>query len=110
MTDTAMTTTTKIEQVKSLFDVTDKYLCPRQYDIQIRVETVQQFTEHLTVDRVLDIGDRTSAAFPPRVLRTGDQLCSRVRRPTPDSSSVRARMHLIAISGHRGLPGPQQTW
>ena len=56
MTDTAMTTTTKIEQVKSLFDVTDKYLCPRQYDIQIRVETVQQFTEHLTVDRVLDIG------------------------------------------------------
>ena len=55
MANTVMTTT-KIEQVKSLFDVPDKYLCPRQYDIQIRVETVQQFTKHLTVDRVLDIG------------------------------------------------------
>lgn len=48
--------TTKIEQVKSLFEVPDKYLCPRQYDIQIRVETVKQFTENLPVDRVLDIG------------------------------------------------------
>ncbi len=47
---------TKIEQVKSLFEVPDKYLCPRQYDIQIRVETVKQFTENLPVDRVLDIG------------------------------------------------------
>lgn len=50
------TMTTKIEQVKSLFEVPDKYLCPRQYDIQIRVETVKQFTENLPVDRVLDIG------------------------------------------------------
>ncbi|MGD0180454.1 MAG: class I SAM-dependent methyltransferase [Terriglobales bacterium] len=50
------TMTTKIEQVKSLFEVPDKYLCPRQYDIQIRVETVRQFTENLPVDRVLDIG------------------------------------------------------
>jgi len=47
--------TSKTEQVKSLFEVPDKYLRPRQYDIQIRVETVEQFTEHLTVDRVLDI-------------------------------------------------------
>ncbi len=50
------TMTTKIEQVKSLFEVPDKYLCPRQYDIQIRVETVKQFTENLPIDRVLDIG------------------------------------------------------
>src|SRR5580700_3501046 len=54
MAESAMTS--KLEQVKSLFEIPDKYLCPRQYDIQIRVETVQQFTENLTVDRVLDIG------------------------------------------------------
>jgi len=50
------TMTSKIERVKSLFEVPDKYLCPRQFDIQIRIETVKQFTENLTVDRVLDIG------------------------------------------------------
>ena len=48
--------TSKPEQVKSLFEIPDKYLCPRQFDIQIRVETVKHFTENLTVDRVLDIG------------------------------------------------------
>ena len=50
------TMTSKLEQVKSLFEIPDKYLCPRQFDIQIRVETVQQFTENLPVNRVLDIG------------------------------------------------------
>src|SRR5271166_2417475 len=50
------TMTSKVERVKSLFDVTDKYLCPRQFDIQIRVETVKQFTQGMMVDRVLDIG------------------------------------------------------
>jgi len=46
----------KTERVKSLFDVPEKYLCPRQFDIQIRAETVQQLAEHLVVDRILDIG------------------------------------------------------
>ena len=50
------TMTSKLEEVKSLFEIPDKYLCPRQFDIQIRVETVQQFTENLPVNRVLDIG------------------------------------------------------
>jgi 2-polyprenyl-3-methyl-5-hydroxy-6-metoxy-1,4-benzoquinol methylase len=50
------TMTSKVERVKSLFEVPEKYLGPRQFDIQIRAETVQQFTENLTVDRVLDIG------------------------------------------------------
>jgi 2-polyprenyl-3-methyl-5-hydroxy-6-metoxy-1,4-benzoquinol methylase len=54
MAESAMTS--KLEQVKSLFEIPDKYLCPRQFDIQIRVETVKQFTENLRVDRVLDIG------------------------------------------------------
>jgi 2-polyprenyl-3-methyl-5-hydroxy-6-metoxy-1,4-benzoquinol methylase len=48
--------TSKVERVKSLFEVPEKYLGPRQFDIRIRVETVQRFTEHLRVDRVLDIG------------------------------------------------------
>ena len=50
------TMTSKIERVRSLFDAPDKYLCPRRFDIQIRVETVKQFTEDLTFDRVLDVG------------------------------------------------------
>jgi 2-polyprenyl-3-methyl-5-hydroxy-6-metoxy-1,4-benzoquinol methylase len=50
------TMASKIEQVKSLFEIPDKYLCPRQFDIQIRVETVKEFTENVMVDHVLDIG------------------------------------------------------
>lgn len=50
------TMTSKLDQVKSLFEMPDKYLCPRQFDIRIRVETVKQFTENLPVNRVLDIG------------------------------------------------------
>jgi len=48
--------TSKLEHVKSLFEIPDKYLCPRQFDIQIRVETVKRFTENLPVERVLDVG------------------------------------------------------
>jgi ubiquinone/menaquinone biosynthesis C-methylase UbiE len=48
--------TSKTDRVKRLFEVPQKYLCPRQYDIQIRVETVKQFTEDVNVDRILDIG------------------------------------------------------
>lgn len=50
------TMTSKTERVKSLFEVPDRYLGPRQFDIQIRVETVQQFAENLEIDRILDIG------------------------------------------------------
>jgi ubiquinone/menaquinone biosynthesis C-methylase UbiE len=50
------TTTSKTDRVKRLFEVPEKYLCPRRYDIQIRVETVENFTEGLNVDRTLDIG------------------------------------------------------
>lgn len=56
MRESTMSSTSKIEQVKSLFDIPDKYLSPRQFDIQIRVETVKEFTKDLTLDRVLDIG------------------------------------------------------
>lgn len=48
--------TSKTEQVRSLFEIPAKYLSPRQYDIRIRVETVQKFTETLEFDDMLDIG------------------------------------------------------
>jgi 2-polyprenyl-6-hydroxyphenyl methylase / 3-demethylubiquinone-9 3-methyltransferase len=48
--------TSKIEQVKSLFEVPEKYLGGRQFDIKVRVETVQEFTKNFKFDRVLDIG------------------------------------------------------
>jgi ubiquinone/menaquinone biosynthesis C-methylase UbiE len=46
----------KSQQVKSWFESPGKYLSNRQFDIRIRIETVQQFTKGLTFGRVLDIG------------------------------------------------------
>jgi len=46
----------KIGHVKSWFESPDKYLKRRQFDIRIRIETVQQFTKNVNFDRVLDIG------------------------------------------------------
>jgi 2-polyprenyl-3-methyl-5-hydroxy-6-metoxy-1,4-benzoquinol methylase len=46
----------KTEQVRTLFETPKKYLDPRQYDIRIRVETVQHFTDKSDFDRILDIG------------------------------------------------------
>jgi ubiquinone/menaquinone biosynthesis C-methylase UbiE len=57
--------TSKTDRVKSLFEVPEKYLCPRQFDIQIRVETVQQFTSMQHFDNVLDIGCGSGAISLP---------------------------------------------
>jgi len=46
----------KVEQVKSWFENPDKYLGRRRFDIQVRVETVQEFTKDQSFDRVLDVG------------------------------------------------------
>lgn len=46
----------KSVQVKSWFENPDKYLQRRQFDIRIRLETVQEFTKGATFGRVLDIG------------------------------------------------------
>jgi ubiquinone/menaquinone biosynthesis C-methylase UbiE len=54
MTETSATS--KTDRVKRLFEVPEKYLSPRHYDIQIRAETVKKFTDGLKVDSVLDIG------------------------------------------------------
>jgi 2-polyprenyl-3-methyl-5-hydroxy-6-metoxy-1,4-benzoquinol methylase len=56
MNEVTMTSASKTERVRSLFDIPEKYLGPRQYDIQIRVETVAHFTRGLAFDRVIDIG------------------------------------------------------
>lgn len=46
----------KLAPVTSWFDKPDKYLTRRRFDIQIRSETVQEFTKGRKFDRVLDIG------------------------------------------------------
>jgi ubiquinone/menaquinone biosynthesis C-methylase UbiE len=48
--------TSKTDNVKSWFENPDKYLKPRQFDIRIRIETVQEFTKNRSFDSVLDIG------------------------------------------------------
>jgi ubiquinone/menaquinone biosynthesis C-methylase UbiE len=46
----------KVEHVKSWFENPDKYLGRRRFDIQVRIETVQEFTKDESFDRVLDVG------------------------------------------------------
>jgi 2-polyprenyl-3-methyl-5-hydroxy-6-metoxy-1,4-benzoquinol methylase len=60
----------KAEHVRALFDVPGKYLGPRRFDIEIRVEAVQEFTKHLTFDRVLDIGCGNGAISLPLLPRS----------------------------------------
>jgi ubiquinone/menaquinone biosynthesis C-methylase UbiE len=63
--------TSKSAQVKSLFDITEKYLGPRQYDIRVRIETIQQFTSAQKFGRVLDIGCGNGAISLPLLPRAG---------------------------------------
>jgi 2-polyprenyl-3-methyl-5-hydroxy-6-metoxy-1,4-benzoquinol methylase len=64
--------TSKADHVKALFDVPGKYLGPRRFDIEIRVETVQEFTKNLTFDRVLDIGCGNGAISLPLLPRCSE--------------------------------------
>jgi ubiquinone/menaquinone biosynthesis C-methylase UbiE len=48
--------TSKTKQVRSLFEIPGKYLVGRQFDIRIRLETVDALTEGLSFNRILDIG------------------------------------------------------
>jgi len=59
----------KTEQVRSLFDITEKYLNPRQFDIRIRTETIQGFSNSLKFDSVLDIGCGNGAISLPLLPR-----------------------------------------
>jgi 2-polyprenyl-6-hydroxyphenyl methylase/3-demethylubiquinone-9 3-methyltransferase len=59
----------KSEQVKALFEVPEKYLGPRQYDINIRVDVVGKFTDALKFERALDIGCGNGAISLPLLSR-----------------------------------------
>jgi ubiquinone/menaquinone biosynthesis C-methylase UbiE len=50
------TSKSKVDQVRSLFEVPEKYLAGRQYDIRIRLETVKELTKNRAFDRILDLG------------------------------------------------------
>jgi 2-polyprenyl-3-methyl-5-hydroxy-6-metoxy-1,4-benzoquinol methylase len=63
------TMTSKTEQVKSLFEVPNKYLRPRQFDIRIRIEIVKCFTDMANFNRVLDIGCGNGAISLPLLTR-----------------------------------------
>jgi ubiquinone/menaquinone biosynthesis C-methylase UbiE len=60
----------KTEQVKTLFEIPEKYLNPRQFDIRIRVETVQEFSHARRFNRVLDIGCGNAAISLPLLERS----------------------------------------
>jgi predicted TPR repeat methyltransferase len=47
---------TKIDEVKSLFESPQPYLERRRYNINIRAETVQYFLRNREFTRILDIG------------------------------------------------------
>jgi 2-polyprenyl-3-methyl-5-hydroxy-6-metoxy-1,4-benzoquinol methylase len=48
--------TTKSEQARLFFEAPERYLDKREFDIRIRAETVQEFTNGKAFDRILDIG------------------------------------------------------
>jgi 2-polyprenyl-3-methyl-5-hydroxy-6-metoxy-1,4-benzoquinol methylase len=82
--------TSKTAEVKALFEVPEKYLEPRRYDIRVRVETVQHLTRARHFDRVLDIGCGDGAISLPLLSRCSrltlldlsksmlDRACSRI--------------------------------
>jgi 2-polyprenyl-3-methyl-5-hydroxy-6-metoxy-1,4-benzoquinol methylase len=57
--------TTKTEHAKLFFDAPERYLDRREFDIRIRTETVQQFTEGRALERILDIGCGNAAISLP---------------------------------------------
>lgn len=63
----------KHDHVRALFEQPEKYLGPRQYDIEIRVEVVEQFTNKHRFGRVLDIGCGNGSISLP-LLRRSDKL------------------------------------
>src|SRR5258705_13791450 len=79
----------KTEQVKSLFETPDKYFGRREFDIRIRTENVQHFTNALMFDSVLDVGCGNGAISLP--------LLPRCRRLTLLDFSSK----MIALAGQR---------
>ncbi len=65
--------TSKTELVKATFEIPDKYLVRRRFDIRNRLEIVQQFTRARMFERVLDIGCGDGSISLPLLSR-----CSRL--------------------------------
>jgi ubiquinone/menaquinone biosynthesis C-methylase UbiE len=61
----------KTERVKALFEISDKYLGPRGFDIRIRVEIIGKLLEGLKFDHVLDLGCGNGAISMPLLPRAG---------------------------------------
>ncbi len=57
------------QQVRAFFDTPEKYLDRREFDIRIRVETVQEFTRGVTFEHILDIGCGNGAISLPLLTR-----------------------------------------
>jgi 2-polyprenyl-3-methyl-5-hydroxy-6-metoxy-1,4-benzoquinol methylase len=56
---------TKIDQVKSLFETPEPYLKRRRFNINIRAETVQYFLRNRDFTRILDVGCGDGSASIP---------------------------------------------
>jgi ubiquinone/menaquinone biosynthesis C-methylase UbiE len=59
----------KSEHVKALFEVPERYLGPRQFDIDIRADVVGRFTYALKFENALDIGCGNGAISLPLLPR-----------------------------------------
>ena len=75
---------TKIDQVKSLFESPQPYLKRRRYNINIRAETVQYFLRNREFTRILDVGCGDGSASIPFLaaqksltFSTYPEICSR---------------------------------
>jgi 2-polyprenyl-3-methyl-5-hydroxy-6-metoxy-1,4-benzoquinol methylase len=65
------TSITRAEQVKSAFEVPDKYFARRQHDIRVRAETVEELTAGQSFSSVLDIGCGDGSISRNLLTRTG---------------------------------------
>jgi ubiquinone/menaquinone biosynthesis C-methylase UbiE len=63
----------KVESVKALFEVPDKYLAPFQAEMRLREEAVQHFAGTMRFDHILDVGCGNGAISLPLLER-----CSRM--------------------------------
>jgi len=56
---------TKTERVRLFFESPDRYLCRREFDIRIRMETVEELTRGRAFEHALDIGCGNGAISLP---------------------------------------------
>lgn len=90
----------KVQHVRSWFEVPDRYLNVRRYDIQIRRETVQEFVHSVAPETVLDIGCGDGSISIPllhsikrlTLLDISTNMLSMARNSIPDAYSDRVSL------------------